>query len=73
MIIEVDDMVLDVEWNYRPYEPETLTCPGCHESMEVDGAYVDGVDIFKTLPESIKDKIAEILWELVNESDDDGL
>ena len=73
MIIEVDDMVLDVEWNYRPYEPETLTCPGCQESMEVDGAYVNGVDIFKTLPESTKDKISEILWELVNESDDDGL
>ena len=68
MIIEVDDMVLDVEWNHQPYEPETLTYPGCAESMEVDGAYVDGVDIFKTLPESTKDKIAEILWELVNDS-----
>jgi len=67
MIIEVDGHILDVEWNHQPYEPETLTYPGCQESMEVDGAYVDGVDIFKTLPESTKDKISCILWELVNE------
>lgn len=67
MIIEVDDYVLDVEWNHQPLEPETLEYPGCPESMEVDGAYVDGVDIFKTLPESTKDKISVILWKLVNE------
>jgi hypothetical protein len=67
MIIEVDDMVLDVEWNHQPFEPETLTYPGCLESITVDGAYVDGVDIFKTLPESTKDKISCILWELVSE------
>ena len=73
MIIEVDDYVLDVEWNHQPFEPQTLTYAGCPESMEVDGAYVDGVDIFKTLPESTKDKIAGILWELVNEDNDDGL
>ena len=51
MIIEVDDYVLDVEWNHQPFEPQTLTYAGCPESMEVDGAYVDGVDVFKTLPE----------------------
>ena len=67
MIIEVDDMVLDVEYQYQPYEPETLEYPGALECITVDGAYVDGVDIFKTLPESTKDKIAEILWELVND------
>lgn len=67
MSIEVDDMVLDVEYQYQPYEPETLEYPGALECITVDGAYVDGVDIFKTLPESTKDKIAEILWELVND------
>lgn len=65
MIIEVDDYVLDVEWNHQPFEPETLTYPGCPESITVDGAYVDGVDIFKTLSESTKDKISEILWDAI--------
>jgi len=73
MIIEVDDYVLDVECEHQHFKPETLESPAIRESITVDGAYVDGVDIFKTLPESTKDKIAEILWELVNESDDDGL
>ena len=67
MIIEVDDYVLDVEWNHQPLEPETLEYPGCPESWRLIGAYVDGVDIFKTLPESTKDKISVILWKLVNE------
>ena len=67
MIIEVDDYVLDIEWDHQPFEAETLEYPGCPESITVDGAYVDGVDIFKSLPESTKDKIADILWEFVNE------
>lgn len=67
MIIEVDDMVLDVEYQYQPYEPETLEYPGALECITVDGAYVDGVDVFKSLPESTKDKISDILWELVND------
>lgn len=67
MIIEIAGHVLDVEWNHQPFEPETLEYPGCPESMEVDGAYVDGVDIFKTLPESVKNSISEILWEIVND------
>lgn len=67
MIIEVDDMVLDVEYQYQPYEPETLEYPGALECITVDGAYVGGIDIFKALPESTKDKISDILWELVND------
>jgi len=67
MIIEVDDLILDVEWNYQPYEPEILTYPGCSESITVDGAYVDGVDVFKALPESTKDKISDLLWDVVND------
>ena len=67
MSIEVDDMVLDVEYQYQPYEPETLEYPGALECIIVDGAYVGGIDIFKALPESTKDKISDILWELVND------
>jgi hypothetical protein len=67
MIIEIPGHVLDVEWNHQKFEPETLEYPGCPESMEVDGAYVDGVDVFKTLPESVKDSISEILWGIVND------
>jgi len=66
MIIKVNDMVLDVEWNHQPYEPETLEYPGCPESIEVDGAYVGGINIFNDLPESLKDKISDILWDLVS-------
>ena len=73
MIMEIDDYVLDVEWNHHPFEPATLEYPGCPESIEVDGTYVDGVDVFKELPESIKGKISDILWELVNESLNDRL
>ena len=67
MIIEVDDMALDVEYQYQPYEPETLEYPGALGCITVDGAYVGGIDIFKALPESTKDKISDILWELVND------
>jgi hypothetical protein len=41
MIIEVDDYVLDVEWEHQNFELETLESPAVKESITVDGAYVD--------------------------------
>jgi len=44
----------------------TLTYPGCPESITVDGAYIDNINVFKALPESTKDKISDLLWDVVN-------
>ncbi len=65
--LEIDDMVLDVEWNHQPYEPETLEYPGCNEDVCINGAFVNGVDVFKSLPESTKNKICDCVWEIVND------
>ena len=71
--LEIDDHVLDVDYDYQPKEEATLTYPGCNEDACINGAFVDGVDIFKSLPESTKNKICDVIWEIVGESDDDGL
>ena len=73
IVLEIDDHVLDVDYDYQLKEEATLTYSGCNEDACINGAFVDGVDIFKSLAESTKNKICDVIWELVNESDDDRL
>lgn len=65
--LEIDDHVLDVDYDYQPYVPETLESPTIRESIAVDGVFVNGGDVFKSLPESTKNKISDCIWEIVND------
>ena len=73
LTLEIDDMVLDIDYGYQPKEEATLEYAGADEDVCINGAFVNGVDIFKSLAESTKNKICDVIWELVNESDDDRL
>ena len=39
----------------------TLEYPGCNEDVCINGAFVNGVDVFKSLPESTKNKICDCI------------
>lgn len=71
--LEIDDYVLDVDYDYQPKEEATLEYPGAAEDACTNGAFVNSVDVFKSLPESTKNKICDVIWEIVGESNDDGL
>ena len=63
--LEIDDYVLDVDYDYQPKEEATLTYPGANEELTLNGAFVNGVDVFKSLPESTKNGISDMLWDLI--------
>jgi hypothetical protein len=65
--LEINDMVLDIDYDYQPKEEATLEYPGCNEDVCINGAFVNGVDVFKSLSESIKNKISDCIWELIYE------
>ena len=68
--LEIDDHVLDVDYDYQPKEETTLTYCGADEDVCINGAFVNGVDVFKSLTESTKNKICDVIWEVVGENND---
>lgn len=62
-----DDMVLDIDYDYQPKEEATLEYPGCDEDICINGAFVNGINIFKSLSESTKNKICDQILEIVSD------
>ena len=60
-------MVLDIDYDYQPKEEATLEYPGCDEDICINGAFVNGINIFKSLSESTKNKICDQILEIVSD------
>lgn len=44
-IVKKNNIELDVEFDYQPYEPSTYEYPGCAESVEITAVFFNGTDI----------------------------
>jgi len=65
-----EELEIDVEFDYQPYEDSTLEYPGCSESVEIEGAYLsDGTEI--CLLEGVSDRLAEILLDEIHDLNND--
>ncbi len=63
--IEIEDVTFIVDYDYQPKEEPTLTYPGCDEEATLNAVFVGDVDVFKNLPERLKDKITDVIWGVI--------
>lgn len=45
IIVKKNNVELEVEFEYQPYEPATMEYPGCGESVEITAVIFKGTDI----------------------------
>lgn len=43
--VKKNNVELDIEFDYQPYEPATNEYPGCDESVEITAVIFNGTDI----------------------------
>lgn len=43
--VKRNNVELEIEFDYQPYEPATRECPGCDESVEITSVIFNGTDI----------------------------
>ena len=43
--VKKNNVELEIEFDYQPYEPETFAYPGCAESVEITTVILNGTDI----------------------------
>ena len=63
--IEIEDVKFQVDYDYQPKEDATLEYPGCDEEATINAVVVGDVDVFKNLPESLKNKITDAIWGII--------
>lgn len=60
---------LEVEYIYEPYEAQTLEYPGSPENVEVEEIYYNGTDVYKIYEEN--DLLEEISDLILKDRKDD--
>lgn len=63
-IIENNEVTYFVDFDRQPKEQETLTYPGCPESVEINEVCVKSINVKSLLPAHLLVSIEEILMEL---------
>ena len=66
MIAEVTVAGIDfyVEFDYQPKEAETLTYPGCNESIDITGVSMQGIEVGEIINPYWLGRIEETLMEM---------
>ena len=62
--ITIDGITFNVDFDRQPKEQETLTYPGCPESVEINEVCVKSINVKSLLPAHLLVRIEEILMEL---------
>lgn len=62
--VSVNGIDFQVEFDYQPKEAQTLTYPGCNESVEVTGVSMLGVEIGEIISSYWLGRIEEELMEM---------
>ena len=52
-----EDITVEVEFSYQPFEAMTHDYPGCPEAVIIDSVRVKGVDIMSLLSEEVIDSL----------------
>jgi len=61
--IVVEGISFDVEYGYQPKEAETLTYPGCDESITINSIIYKHVDVIDLMSEDWKGLIQEKIMD----------
>ena len=62
-IIEIEGLTFTCNFDHQPKEPETLTYPGCPESVSINSVLYKGVDVFELMSDHWRGLIHEKLLE----------
>lgn len=67
--VEVSGIKLDVEFDYFPYERQTLEYPGSDEEIGIVEVTVseNPTDIYQLLSEEVLEEIYEKVWKKIKE------
>ena len=66
MIIEIDGIELEIEFEISEGYPETLESPEEHPEITIESIFVDSIDIYDLLHKDKLQEIEEALWEAVS-------
>jgi hypothetical protein len=66
--IKLDDLTMEIDFDYQQREPATFYYPGCGEDFEINSVVVAGVDIVSLLSD---ETVERIIKELIKKAEAD--
>ena len=68
--IEHNGEALEVHYDYQPEEKQTRDYPGCHEEVEINEIFFNGISVFNLLADKsdeLENKVLDKLNEIKND------